>query len=190
MIPVGIPRPSSEMDTDPSTWIATLIRSQNPARCSSMELSSTSKTRWCKPRSSGSPMNIPGRFRTASSPSSLSILEASYTSSLETVIPGSSASDSAFGIGAPKMVQNRGWNKILSPWNGPLEQFFLTRSGRQNGGRKRAQRDRFSITSSSPPGEGPATPFWVILMIEMTAARVSKNASTSLIMAMELLFSR
>src|SRR5215207_3246655 len=45
-----------------------------------MELSSTSKTQWCSPRSSGSPIYIPGRFRTASKPSSLSILEASYFS--------------------------------------------------------------------------------------------------------------
>src|SRR5205814_5997407 len=50
----------------------------NPARCSSLELSRTSNTRWCRPRSSGSPMYMPGRFRTASSPSSLSIWAASY----------------------------------------------------------------------------------------------------------------
>src|SRR3954469_4141452 len=45
-----------------------------------MELSKTSKTQWCRPRSSGSPMYMPGRFRTASKPSSLSIFEASYFS--------------------------------------------------------------------------------------------------------------
>ena len=39
----GMPRPSSRMETEPSTWMATSIFWQNPARCSSMELSSTSK---------------------------------------------------------------------------------------------------------------------------------------------------
>src|SRR2546423_12974657 len=74
----GMPRPLSFTETEPSTWIVTSIRVQNPARCSSIELSTTSKTMWCKPRSSGSPMYMPGRFRTASSPSSLSIWAASY----------------------------------------------------------------------------------------------------------------
>src|SRR6516164_1223306 len=40
---------------------------------------------WCKPRSSGSPMYIPGRFRTASKPSSLSICAASYFCNLAAV---------------------------------------------------------------------------------------------------------
>src|SRR5208283_1373006 len=48
-----------------------------------MELSSTSNTLWCKPRSSGSPIYIPGRLRTASKPSSLSIFEASYFSAAD-----------------------------------------------------------------------------------------------------------
>src|SRR5205823_4788781 len=58
--------------------IVTSILVQNPARCSSIELSRTSKTMWCNPRSSGSPIYMPGRFRTASSPSNLSIWAASY----------------------------------------------------------------------------------------------------------------
>src|SRR5207237_4653767 len=73
-----MPRPLSRTETLPSTCTVSSILSQNPARCSSIELSTTSKTIWCKPRSSGSPMYIPGRFRTASSPSSLSIWAASY----------------------------------------------------------------------------------------------------------------
>src|SRR4051812_23631269 len=51
-----------------------------PARCSSIELSRTSKTQWCNPRSSGSPIYMPGRLRTASNPSSLSICAALYFS--------------------------------------------------------------------------------------------------------------
>src|SRR6266576_1808784 len=73
-----MPRPLSRTETEPSTCTVTSILSQNPARCSSIELSTTSKTMWCKPRSSGSPMYLPGRFLTASSPSSLSIWAASY----------------------------------------------------------------------------------------------------------------
>src|SRR5207253_8467615 len=73
-----MPRPLSRTETEPSTWIVTSIFEQKPARCSSIELSSTSNTMWCRPRSSGSPMYIPGRFRTASRPSSLSICAASY----------------------------------------------------------------------------------------------------------------
>src|SRR5205814_9065752 len=66
----------------------------NPARCSSLELSRTSNTRWCKPRSSGSPMYMPGRFRTASSPSSLSIWAASYFCALP--IPAGRADETDF----------------------------------------------------------------------------------------------
>src|SRR5438093_12093150 len=55
-----------------------------------MELSSTSKTQWCKPRSSVGPIYIPGRWRTPARPSSLSIFEASYFSN------GASFSDGSF----------------------------------------------------------------------------------------------
>jgi hypothetical protein len=42
---------------------------QAPARTSSIELSTTSQTRWWRPRMSVDPMYIPGRFRTADRPS-------------------------------------------------------------------------------------------------------------------------
>ena len=41
----GIPRPLSTTVTDPSIWMVTVIWVQNPARASSMELSTTSYTR-------------------------------------------------------------------------------------------------------------------------------------------------
>ena len=65
----GMPRPLSSTVTEPSMWMVTLISSQYPTSASSIELSTTSKTRWCKPRSAVSPMYMPGRLRTASSPS-------------------------------------------------------------------------------------------------------------------------
>src|ERR1019366_4959374 len=64
-----------------------------------MELSSTSKTLWCKPRSSGSPIYIPGRLRTASSPSSLSILDASYFSGAAGGADAFSITSTAFSSG-------------------------------------------------------------------------------------------
>src|SRR5690606_3012044 len=52
---------------------------QCPASASSMELSTTSNTMWCRPvPSSVSPMYIPGRLRTASRPLSTLILVESY----------------------------------------------------------------------------------------------------------------
>src|SRR5438132_246888 len=74
----GRPRPLSLIEHEPSTCSVTSMRSQKPARCSSIELSSTSKTQWCSPRSSVGPIYIPGRWRTPARPSSLSIFEASY----------------------------------------------------------------------------------------------------------------
>ena len=44
-----------------------------PATTSSMELSKTSLTRWCKAAVSVPPIYIPGRFLTGSSPSKTSI---------------------------------------------------------------------------------------------------------------------
>ena len=65
----GMPLPLSATDTDPSFPITTSIWSQNPANPSSIELSNTSNTMWCSPvPSSVSPIYIPGRFFTASSP--------------------------------------------------------------------------------------------------------------------------
>ena len=43
--------------------------SQRPASASSTELSTTSYTRWCRPRTPVEPMYMPGRLRTASRPS-------------------------------------------------------------------------------------------------------------------------
>src|SRR6195952_4026936 len=45
---------------------------------SSTALSTTSQTRWCRPRSPVEPMYIPGRLRTASRPSKTLIEIASY----------------------------------------------------------------------------------------------------------------
>src|SRR5207253_1159248 len=51
-----------------------------PASASSMELSTTSYTRWCRPAGPVDPMYIAGRLRTASSPSRTLILSAEYSS--------------------------------------------------------------------------------------------------------------
>ena len=45
------------------------MRVQWPAIASSTELSTTSQTRWCRPVGPVEPMYMPGRLRTASSPS-------------------------------------------------------------------------------------------------------------------------
>ena len=65
----GIPRPLSTTRTPPSASSVTSMRSAWPASASSTELSTTSHTRWCRPRSEVEPMYMPGRLRTASSPS-------------------------------------------------------------------------------------------------------------------------
>ena len=65
----GIPRPLSMTVHVPSACSVTQISLQNPARTSSIELSTTSQIRWCRPRPSVDPMYIPGRFRTADRPS-------------------------------------------------------------------------------------------------------------------------
>ena len=71
----GMPRPSSRIEIEPSTWMTTSIFLQWPARCSSTELSRTSETQWWRARSSVPPMYMPGFFRTASSPSNVLIWE-------------------------------------------------------------------------------------------------------------------
>ncbi len=68
--PTGMPEPLSTTVTELSVWMVTLISSARPAMASSTELSTTSKTRWWRPRSPTSPMYMFGRLRTASSPSS------------------------------------------------------------------------------------------------------------------------
>ncbi|MND57795.1 hypothetical protein D3C80_489310 [compost metagenome] len=78
-ISTGMPRPLSRTVMDSSVWMVMLISEQKPASASSIELSTTSNTMWCRPvPSSVSPMYIPGRLRTASSPFSTLMLEESY----------------------------------------------------------------------------------------------------------------
>ena len=80
-MPVGIPRPLSATLTELSAWMVTVILSQCPASASSMALSNTSNTMWCRPLPSCvSPIYIPGRLRTASKPSSTWMLSAPYSS--------------------------------------------------------------------------------------------------------------
>src|SRR4051812_6175467 len=74
----GIPRPLSTHRTPPSERIVTSMWSQNPASASSTELSTISETRWCRPRGPVEPMYMPGRLRTASSPSRTVMSCASY----------------------------------------------------------------------------------------------------------------
>jgi hypothetical protein len=64
----GMPRPLSSIVIELSVWIVTEMASQNPAIASSIELSTTSYTRWWRPWVSVLPMYIAGRFRTASNP--------------------------------------------------------------------------------------------------------------------------
>ena len=68
-IPVGIPLPSSCTVIELSSFIATVMFLQCPANASSIELSTTSYTRWCNPFTLMSPIYIAGLFLTASSPS-------------------------------------------------------------------------------------------------------------------------
>src|SRR5437868_12566174 len=63
-----MPRPLSATVMELSAWIETVISSQNPASASSIELSTTSYTKWCRPFSPVDPMYMPGRLRTASRP--------------------------------------------------------------------------------------------------------------------------
>ena len=65
----GMPRPSSDTRQQPSSIRVTSMVVQWPAMASSTELSTTSHTRWWRPVGPVEPMYIPGRFRTASSPS-------------------------------------------------------------------------------------------------------------------------
>ncbi|CFN63682.1 Uncharacterised protein [Bordetella pertussis] len=71
---VGMPRPLSVTEIELSVWMVTTMSSQWPASASSIALSTTSNTMWCKPvPSEVSPMYMPGRLRTASSPLSILI---------------------------------------------------------------------------------------------------------------------
>ena len=68
-IPTGIPRPLSSTVMELFSLISTDIKSQCPARASSMELSTTSYTKWCNPLTPTSPIYMDGRIRTCSMPS-------------------------------------------------------------------------------------------------------------------------
>ena len=65
----GMPRAVSVTWTEPSGNSRTPISSPCPARASSTELSMISHRQCIRPRESVDPMYMPGRFRTASSPS-------------------------------------------------------------------------------------------------------------------------
>src|SRR3990167_799621 len=72
----GMPRPLSLTLMDSSGWMVMVMSLQCPASASSIELSTTSNTMWCRPLpSSVSPMYIPGRLRTASNPFKTLILD-------------------------------------------------------------------------------------------------------------------
>ena len=73
-----MPRPSSRTVTLPSPFSVSEQRVANPACASSTALSMISNAMWCRPEpSSVSPMYMPGRLRTASSPRSTEIEAAS-----------------------------------------------------------------------------------------------------------------
>src|SRR5690606_39899423 len=55
--------------TGVQTCALPILVSQKPANASSTALSTTSQTRWCRPRSPVEPMYMAGRLRTASRPS-------------------------------------------------------------------------------------------------------------------------
>src|SRR5678815_2784776 len=83
LMSVGMPRPLSTTDTELSVWITTLMSSQWPASASSIALSTTSNTMWCRPVPSDvSPMYMPGRLRTASSPLRILMLVESYSAAM------------------------------------------------------------------------------------------------------------
>ena len=68
-MPTGMPRPLSDTRMPLVSVITTEMVSQWPASASSMELSTTSYTKWCNPRTPTSPMYMEGRMRTCSMPS-------------------------------------------------------------------------------------------------------------------------
>ena len=117
-IATGMPRPLSTTRTPPSASRVTSTWSQYPASASSTELSTTSLTRWCRPRAPVEPMYMPGRLRTASSPSSTVIALASYPplpSLVVFVVLDGGVLCSATGGGAPQaLTRDGGRRPILS----------------------------------------------------------------------------
>src|SRR2546429_4868988 len=93
-MPVGMPRLLSRTEMELSVWMVTTISSQKPASASSTELSTTSKTMWCSPVPSDvSPMYMPGRLRTASSPLRILMASEPYSLASDTVRSASPTSD-------------------------------------------------------------------------------------------------
>src|SRR3972149_2161837 len=91
-----------------------VISSQCPASASSIALSTTSKTMWCSPvPSEVSPIYIPGRLRTASSPLSTLILSESYWSVL--VCSGFPAS---LIFSVSDTHRHDDILEVVAPWNG------------------------------------------------------------------------
>src|SRR5262245_18000719 len=78
-ISTGMPRPSSSTRQLPSPKSVTVTFLQKPAIASSIELSTTSYTRWCRPSAEVCGMYRPGRFRTAERPSRILIASAPYS---------------------------------------------------------------------------------------------------------------
>ena len=76
----GMPRPLSRTVTVLSALSVTQISVAYPASTSSMELSTISNSRWCRPAEPVSPMYMAGRVRTCSTPSSRRIVSAVYSS--------------------------------------------------------------------------------------------------------------
>src|SRR5690606_25094259 len=102
----GVPRPLSSTETEPSASSSISTRSQCPASASSMALSETSNTMWCRPEpSSVSPMYMPGRLRTASRPLR-TLMESAPYSPLRGVLSVGSAMADHIGSGGsdPKLT--------------------------------------------------------------------------------------
>src|SRR5512138_96030 len=110
---MGIPEPLSTMVTELSAWIETLISFARPAIASSTELSTTSYTRWWRPRSPTSPMYMCGRLRTASRPSSTLIASVPY-SSAPFPLAGRRVF-SAVSRGFPRSFSER-FRRVGEPW--------------------------------------------------------------------------
>src|SRR5262245_60240091 len=77
-MPTGIPLPSSTTWQLPSGKSVTVMFLQRPAIASSIELSTTSYTRWWRPSADVFGMYMPGRFRTAERPSRILMCSSPY----------------------------------------------------------------------------------------------------------------
>ncbi len=107
-MPTGMPRPLSMTRTPPSARIVTSMKSAWPASASSTELSTTSWTMWCRPRSPVEPMYMPGRLRTASRPSRTVIALASYDTGASIAAPSGAAMTDSAVCGVPDASSSPG----------------------------------------------------------------------------------